>query len=327
MKKKAIITGAILVLILAAGGGCYFFFKGKSLTLIETIGLEEAKVKADKFINEQLMPAGYKANIKSVVAEDNLYAITLDVNGKDYTSYMTKDGKKFFQSGIDIEQVTKESQTEQTETETPTEITKSDKPNVELFVMSYCPYGTQMEKGILPVVAALGDKIDFTLKFCDYAMHGEKELNEQLTQYCIQKDDRGKLSSYLNCFLISSDSAACIKSTGLDAAKISNCVKQADQEYKVTEKFNDKNSWPNGSYPPFDIYQADNQKYGVQGSPTLVVNGAQAQANRDSASLLKVICTAFNNLPKECSQQLSSATPSPGFGEGTSDSSGGGCAN
>ncbi len=41
--------------------------------------------------------------------------------------------------------------------------------------MSYCPYGTQAEKGILPVVALLGDKIDFKLRTVHYVLHGDKE--------------------------------------------------------------------------------------------------------------------------------------------------------
>ena len=32
----------------------------------------------------------------------------------------------------------------------PVAVTKSDRPKVELFVMSYCPYGLQMEKAYLP---------------------------------------------------------------------------------------------------------------------------------------------------------------------------------
>jgi len=73
---------------------------------------------------------------------------------------------------------------------------KKDVPEVELFVMSHCPYGTQMEKGILPVVELLGDKIDFKIRFVYYAMHGEKEVNEEARQYCIQKEQKDKFISY-----------------------------------------------------------------------------------------------------------------------------------
>ena len=72
------------------------------------------------------------------------------------------------------------------------DLVKADKPKVELFVMSHCPYGTQAEKGMIPVVELLKDKISFEVKFVDYAMHGKKELDEQLRQYCIQKEQKAK---------------------------------------------------------------------------------------------------------------------------------------
>ena len=61
--------------------------------------------------------------------------------------------------------------------------TSAETVSVELFVMSHCPYGVQMEKGILPVLKLLDTRIDFSLKFVDYAMHGKTELDEQTRQY------------------------------------------------------------------------------------------------------------------------------------------------
>ena len=39
------------------------------------------------------------------------------------------------------------------------------KPTLELFVMSYCPFGVQAEEKIIPIVKEFGDKIDFKLQF------------------------------------------------------------------------------------------------------------------------------------------------------------------
>ncbi len=200
---------------------------------------------------------------------------------------------------------------------------KSDKPVVELFVMSHCPYGTQIEKGILPVAKALGDKINFQIKFTDYAMHGEKELREQLNQYCIQKEQPKKLFAYLDAFLKSGDSDASINESGIDKNKLVACVAKTDKEFKVLENFNNKVGFK-GSYPGFEIFKADNAKYGVAGSPTLVINGVQSESGRDSKSLLKSICSAFNDQPKECSTQLSGDAPAPGFGAGNAPSGGSG---
>ncbi|MEK7067510.1 MAG: hypothetical protein AAB956_00760, partial [Patescibacteria group bacterium] len=77
----------------------------------------------------------------------------------------------------------------------------------------------------------------------------------------------------------------------------------------------------------FDIYQADNAKYGIQGSPSLVINGVSVQAARDPQSLLTLICSGFNNPPSECQQELSASAPSPGFGEGTGSASASQCEN
>jgi glutaredoxin len=204
-------------------------------------------------------------------------------------------------------------------------LTKSDKPEVEVFVMSYCPYGTQIEKGIIPVVELLKDKIDFTLKFVSYAMHGQKEIDENTLQYCLQKEQTAKLIPYMNCFLQAGDSAGCLKSSAIDTEKLDACVKAADTEFSISKNFADNSTWLSGRYPKYDVYAAENTKYGVRGSPTLVINGAQASSARDPASLLKVICSAFNKEPSECSQTLSSSAPSAGFGTAAAAPAGGGC--
>lgn len=324
--KKIIIVSIVFALVLT---GCSIT---KPKTAKEVIGVEQAKATASDFINKNLMQAGSQVAVKEVVDQDDLYKVVVTMpNGQEVNSYLSKDGKTFFPQAMDIAQVQQQAEntnnSDNTAKKKSAEVKKSDKPNIELFVMSYCPYGTQIEKGILPAIGVLGDKIDFTLKFCDYAMHGEKELDENLTQYCIQKEQLDKLNSYLTCFLKNSNSADCIKQAKIDDDNLKLCVGAADKEYKVKEKFKDKSAWASGQYPPFDVYKSDNDKYGVQGSPALVINGQQADSGRDSASLLKTICSAFNNQPDECKKQLSSTAPSPGFGEGTGSDSGGGCGN
>lgn len=324
--KKVIIASLTFVLLLT---GCSLT---KPKTTHEIIGTEEAKAKATEFINNNLMQKGSAVTVKEVIDDGSLYKVVVAMpTGQEINSYMSRDGKTFFPQAMDIAEVKKQQESENNQSDSadtaPKDIAKSDKPSVELFVMSHCPYGTQIEKGILPVVEAFGDKIDFSLKFCDYAMHGKKELDEQLAQYCIQKEQDDKLNDYLNCFLKDGDSSACVKSAGLDNDKLQACVSSTDKEFKVTEKYNNKSTWVSGQFPAFDVYKSENTKYGVKGSPTLVVNGQQADSARDSASLLKTICSAFNNQPDECSKTLSSTPPSSGFGEGTGSDSGGGCGN
>lgn len=319
-KKTFFIAIGGVVLVVAILIGLFVFAsKGKTLTP------EAAKQKTETYINENLMPSGSKVKITDIQEfEGELYKMKIDLgNGQIIDSYVTRDGKTFFPQSMEISATN----TDENNSETPASTEKSasgevskksDKPVVELFVMSYCPYGTQIEKGIVPAVEALGNKVDFELKFVNYAMHGEKELKENLVQYCIQKEEPKKLTSYLNCFLKDGDSASCLTENKLD---VDSCVKSVDKEFKITENFESKTGWQ-GSYPPFDTDKADNEKYGVQGSPTLIINGEEVSSSRDPQSLLTTICSAFNEKPEACSTQLSSTAPAPGFGTGTASNSG-----
>lgn len=323
-----IVLPILLILILALIG--YFSFKKTAKNLNET----QAKAKAEQFVNNFLMSSGNKASIKEITSEYGLYKLKIDITSEVVESYLTKDGKLFFPQALDIAKIssgkTAGANAAAAQTAPAASVSKkSDKPKIELFVMSYCPYGTQIEKGILPVVKALGNKIDFELKFCNYSMHGDKELAENMTQYCINTEQPTKFNTYLACFLSAGNSASCLDSTGVDKNKVSACVAKTDTKYKISENAKNKVGYQ-GSYPGFDIYKADNEKYNVGGSPTLIINGEEISSARDSASLLKTICSAFNNEPKECQTALSSASPAPGFGTGTeaagSGSAAAGCA-
>jgi hypothetical protein len=188
--------------------------------------------------------------------------------------------------------------------------------------MSHCPYGTQIEKGLIPAIEALGDKIDFQLKFVYYAMHGEVEVNEQTTQYCIQKTQKDKLIPYLKCFLADeSKSQECIQELGIDTKVLNECISSTDKEFNIQANLQDTSSYLSGRFPLYDVDKEANEKYQVAGSPTLVINGQQISSGRDSASLLTTICSTFTDesKPSECNTQLSSASPSPGFGFETTD--------
>lgn len=187
---------------------------------------------------------------------------------------------------------------------------------VDLFVMSHCPYGTQAEKGMLPVAKLLGDKIDFNLKFVYYAMHPTSgEVEEQLNQYCIQKEQKDKLFDYLECFLTDSDGERCLDETGIDRTALEACTSAADEEFAITENLEDTSLWLNGRYPLFNINKEENEIYGVGGSPTLVINDEVISgAPRDSVSLLSIVCSAFNEQPEECLTEFEYSVPSPGFG-------------
>lgn len=335
--NKKLIFALILVVIIVVSYSSYTHGKFDKILGKENVAkIDKAlgrqtltKEEAEAFINANLMQGGTGATVTEVTQENGLFKVKLTVSGQEYTTYITKDKQIFFPQGIVVSEIQKQKEEEQKTQEDQAkaeqekqaqEMTKNDKPTVELFVMSHCPYGTQIEKGIIPVVKALGSKIDFDLKFCDYTMHGEKELKEELNQYCISQNQPDKLISYLECFLADENSSdKCMKQTGIDTTKLNSCVKSTDDKYKIMANFADQNTYKSG-YPVFPVFQSDVDKYQVGGSPTLVINGTTISSSRDPQSLLKTVCNGFSNAPEECSQTLSSTAPSAGFGYGSSDS-------
>lgn len=303
------ILGILLVFSVYLGVFSYVMRAGT-----ETQSSSEVAEKTLEYINENLLQESTQAKLVNVSKTHGLYLLELNVGGRKIQTYVSKDGELFFPKVINLAQPN---------------IPKTNKPTVELFVMAYCPYGTQMEKGILPVVNKLGDKIDFEIKFVNYAMHGKKELEEQLRQYCVQENYEDKYLTYLSKFLETKNTTKALQEIGLTREDISSCVKETDEKYDVMKLYNDpqKSEWQ-GRYPPFKVYDEKNKKYNVQGSPTLVINEKKVESGRDPQSLLDTICGAFKKKPEECSANLSSKSPSTGFGfdeqEG-STSTGGGC--
>lgn len=301
------ITSAVLAVLLVI----YIFVNGTSITGFFV--KDKNSQGAIDFINENLLTDGMKAELVDVSSESGVYNLKIDINGQEINSYVSKDGKLLFPSAIPLNTEIA-LPTDTGNTNTPTEVPKTAKPKVEVFIMSHCPYGTQIEKGIIPVVELLKNKIDFNIKFVNYAMHGEKEVKEELNQVCIQNEQNDKFLPYLKCFLKEGNSEACLKEVKVDTTKLTTCTKKVDKEFSVLSNLNDQSKWLSGKYPIFAVDDALNKKYGVQGSPTLIINGVDVSAGRNSATLLEAVCNAFSTEPSECSKELSSTNPSAGFG-------------
>jgi len=157
MKKVVILSLALMLLtagcsLTGSKEGGFSLFKNK-----DELSAEEAKIKAADFIDNNLVQPGSNVTIKDIIEEDGLYKMTVvTASGQEVVSYLSKDGKRFYPQVIDIEQVEaqakeQEAANQESETVTAVNLPKQDKAKVELFVMSHCPYGTQIEKGIIPV--------------------------------------------------------------------------------------------------------------------------------------------------------------------------------
>lgn len=317
-KKGDVMTRALVaaLVLVAVGAGAWMLGAGSGAKSgVTPIGAEDARTRIETFLKTNT--ALTDATVSEATEESGVYKSIVTVGAQSIPVYLSLDGTKIFPEALDTTPV----ETADATTQPSQDIPKSARPEVRLFVMSYCPYGTQMQKGILPVLETLGDEIDFRLQFVSYAMHDKKELDENLRQYCVQRDEPRKLATYLSCFLEAGQGteAACLSKAGVNASKNAACVAETDKEFDVSKNYADKSTWSGGRYPLFDVDAADNETYGVQGSPTLVVNGVETQTGRDAASILSTVCSAFEEAPEACGAELSSASPSPGFGFGTSE--------
>ncbi len=284
----AVLLGILLVAVIAMNGGI-------SLPMLKNSAGENMV----EFLNAKV---GGGVSLVGVESEGAFYKVTVNYNGQEIPVYMTKDGTYFVNA---IEKISGGSAitgaaTAGTNT-APSNVPKSAKPVVELFVMTHCPYGTQAEKGIIPAIKALGSKVDATIRFVHYFMHGDKEREETHNQVCIREEQNDKYLDYLECFLEAGDSAGCLKKTGVNTAKLNTCLESKAEDYYAEDS-------------------ELSQGYGVQGSPTLIINGVESGAGRNPASYLSGICDAFTDTPGECDEEVSSVTPSPGFGTGASTS-------
>lgn len=308
--------------------------------LLGNLEIKDANVVAEEvisFMETFMLNPEMDLNIilNSIVVESGQYKINVSIDNQELDVYASLDGVLLSVPSFgtinmpEVIQMMEEAQAQQAQAAeqqqtAQQQLEKTDKPKVELFVMAYCPYGTQFEKGILPVLETLGDKIDFQLKFVNYSMHGTKESAEELNQYCINQKDPEKLIPYLSCFLekdTNRQSIDCMNKLGINTKEIQDCVLQADKDYNIITNYKTTSQ----GYLLFPIYDADNKLYNVEGSPTFVVNGTTFEnQQRDPQSILETICSAFSEPPSECDTNLSTVTPAPGFGYTTSGNSGSG---
>jgi len=284
------VLGVVVLILLVSN------FSGGSGGMVgNTISSDDAGEMLLSFYESQ----GAEGLVLDSVEESNgLYKVNFGYQGQVVPMYLTKDGELAGNlAPISGAPTGQDSQTEQE----PQEVPKSDKPVVELFVMTHCPYGTQAEKGIIPTIETLGDTIDAEIKFVHYFMHDPEET-ETLIQVCIREEQPSKFYDYLECFLEDGDSDRCLTETKIDKTKVDSCISSGkSDEY-------------------YDEDSALSEGYGVGGSPTLVVNGEIVQSGRSADAYLTTICNAFNTAPEICgTADLDSTSPSPGFGydEGT----------
>ncbi len=277
----------------------------KLFSLNKLIGAKEAGSKVLNLVNKYYIPDKSAKLSGDPVEESGLYKVTLSIRGNPESFYLTQDGESLifpngivgiakFQTEVDKQQQIKE-----------TEIPKTQKPIVELFVMSLCPYGVKAEKEILPIIKDFGGKIDFKIKFIVNvrgdsidqvsSLHGIDEVKENLRQAAIMRDYPDKFSSYIDKI----SEKSCVISCG--EIKLEDYWQKAAKDLGIDT--NKIGSFVGGkeSIDLLKHNEIDAKKYNVSASPTLVINGVKSSAiSAGAEAIQQAICLAFTDLPDQC---------------------------
>lgn len=288
---------------------------------------EELGNKTIEFINESLLQPGTAASLAKADCEERpgLCKLTVNIGDNSFDSYISTDGELLFPEAIEMEKVEEadnQAAADQRASQQASleNLPKQEKADVKLFVMSFCPFGLQAQKALLPAFDLLRDQADIKVHFVNYIMHDKKEIDENLRQYCIQEQEPEKYISYLSCFVEDGDFEKCLSQVNINQSRLNTCLTQTDEEYGIYAAYEDKESWLSGRYPLFKVDDELNKQYGVGGSPTLVINDQIVSPNRTSEDYKQAICLGFETMPDQCAQTLSTKSPTPGLGLGETDS-------
>jgi hypothetical protein len=296
--------------------------------------------KTDEFKNK-IIPAAIKKVLNSpdtkfeitTVKETNgVYEFQLKLQGQTYTSYITKDGKILFTSGVKLDDTAKQpaaAANTPAKKLTVKDLKKSDNPTLTAYVVSMCPYGLQTQrvfKNALAEAPALAGNLK--IKYIGAveggkitSMHGDEEAKENLRQICIRDQQPELYWPYVNCYMQEGKTDACLANAGVDAAMLDACTTDPKQGLAYAQK-------------DFDA----GNKLNVSGSPTLVLNDSQVVSEFDFGgrvpnAMKTIVCGASNKPGDYCSTDISTKEMAVAFsptdeaaGTGGATTSAAGCA-
>ncbi len=256
-----------------------------------------------------------KFTVDEVKEKSGVYEFKLKIGegeqAQEYTSFISKDGKILFTSGIELEQL-KATTTTTTKKVSCEELTKAEKADLMAFVVSNCPFGLQMQRLYNKAISELPEVANnLSVKYMGSiedgkitSMHGDEEAQENLRQICIREEQKDKFWAYLSCYMkAEGQSQTCLNSTGIDQAKLTACTTDSNKGLKYAKA-------------DFDLAS----KFNVTGSPTLVLNNKETVSEFDfggrvADAIKQIVCCGSKEKPAFCEKELSKDEVASSFSE------------
>lgn len=187
--------------------------------------------------------------------------------------------------------------TSSTKTTSLTKTTSSTEiVTLDFYVMSQCPYGTQVEDAIYPVLQKLGNNINFNINYIATdlgngefsALHGQPEVLGNIVQLCAMKYNPDNYMDMIVCQNKDSSSIPnnweqCAKDNDLDVGKIKSCY-EGDEGKQL-----------------LSVSSKKTKEIGATGSPTIYLNGQLYGSGRTTTDFMRSICNEFSEAPSACS--------------------------
>jgi len=311
-----------------------------SLLVIILIGMDKARTssfglafqpgqkvaqKAIDYINNNMLQ-DQTASLESIEAVSGVYKFKLKIGDNVYDSYVTKDGKILFTSGVEISPVTSTPTTTTKAAavkQTCADLAKNEAPVLEVFVVSKCPFGLQMQRILSEVIKSIPEaakymKVEYIGEVNGnkvVSMHGDEEAQENLRQVCIREEQANEYWDYIACHIKKGDVDSCLTNAKIDKTILTSCMEDSNKgvayiqkDFENQDKYNDTPEC-----------KKDPTKCDVGGSPALILNGKAVSefdfGGRTAEALKTVLCCGFDNQPGFCSQKLTTEQAASSFSE------------
>jgi hypothetical protein len=123
----------------------------------KVISQSQIETQINDFVNQELLQGTTNAEITSISKQSGLYVAMVNFEGDIIPLYFTQDGN-FISQGQELMPINSDTTNTQATNQNnqAQEVPKSDNPEVELFIWSYCPYGVQAQGPLADVANILG---------------------------------------------------------------------------------------------------------------------------------------------------------------------------
>ncbi|MFO7711013.1 MAG: hypothetical protein R6V53_04590 [Candidatus Woesearchaeota archaeon] len=175
--------------------------------------------------------------------------------------------------------------------------------SLQMYVMSQCPYGTEVVDAIAPVKDKLGDSLDLSIDYITYptemypekeddfcvsgmcSMHGTSEVKGNIVQLCAMEHNPDKYLEMVTCMnkdmnAIPENWEGCAE--GLDVEAIRTCYEGEEGKSLLNNS----------------AAKALNAE--ATGSPTIFLEGESYSGGRSEMDFMRAVCNAFDERPDAC---------------------------